>query len=275
MNPPLFQLDLAAYFTRIGYTGRRAPTLAVLHAVTAHHAASIPFENLDVLFGRGINIEPAAVEQKLVRGNRGGYCFEQNHLLLLALQALGFRATPLSARVRWQRPRDFTPPRTHLFVRVELDGETWLTDVGVGGLSLTAAIRLRHEGEQPTPHEPRRIVREDGRFFHQVRLADAWLDVCEFSGEEMPVIDRELANWWTSTNPNSKFRQNLMVARAGPDGTRRNILNREFTLRHRDGRVEKREIATPDELLEVLARDFGLHFPAGTRFGPPGSLWPS
>lgn len=275
MSPPPFQLDLPAYFARIGYTGPRTPTLEVLHAVTVHHAAAIPFENLDVLLGRGINIGPAAVERKLVREKRGGYCFEQNHLMLLALQALGFRVTPLSARVRWQRPRDFTPPRTHLFVRVELDGETWLTDVGVGGLSLTAAIRLNHNGEQPTPHEPRRIVRDNGRLIHQVHLDAGWHDVYEFTGEEMPPIDRELANWWTSTNPESKFRQNLMIARAGTDGTRRNILNREFTIRQRDGQVEKRELSTPDELLEVLARDFGLHFPAGIRFGPPGSPWPS
>ena len=26
-------------------------------------------------------------------------------------------------------------------------------------------------------------------------------------------------------------------------------------------------------LLAVLAKQFGLHFPAGTRFGPPGSPW--
>jgi len=275
LSAPVFQPDLAAYFARTGYRGPQTATLKALHGITAHHAAAIPFENLDVLLGRGINPEPAAVERKLVHEKRGGYCFEQNHLLLLVLQALGFRATPLSARVRWQRPRDFIPPRTHLFVRVELDEETWLTDVGVGGLSLTSAIRLNHDGEQATPHEPRRIVREAGRYFHQVRLEGEWLDVCEFTGEEMPVIDRELANWWTSTNPNSKFRQNLMAARAGLDGTRRTISNREYSFRHPDGRLEKREIATPDELLEMLAREFGLHFPAGTRFGPPGSPWPS
>ena len=269
-------LDLNAYLTRIGYAGPSAPTLATLHAITAHHAASIPFENLDVLLGRGINVEPAAVERKLVQDRRGGYCFEQNHLLLLALLALGYDAVPLSARVRWQRPRDFIPPRTHLFVRVELDGETWLTDVGVGGISLTSAIRLNDAGEQRTLHEPRRIVRENGRFFHQVRLGEEdWHDVCEFTGEAMPPIDRELANWWTSTNPNSKFRQNLMVAIAGIDGTRCTINNREFTHRRGGEILEQRLIATPEELLDLLALRFALHFPAGTLFGPPGSPWPS
>jgi len=268
-------MDLNAYFARIGYAGRRTPTLETLNAIALHHATAIPFENLDVLLDRGIDVEPAAVERKLVRDRRGGYCFEQNHLLLLVLQALGFDAAPLSARVRWQRPRDFIPPRTHLFVGVNLTGETWLADVGVGGLSLTSAIRLNFEGEQMTPHETRRIVREDGRFFHQVRLGDEWSDVCEFTGEEMPPIDRELANWWTSTNPNSKFRQNLMVARAGKDGTRFTLNNREF--RHRRGAeiIEERTLATAGELRELLAERFSLHFPAGTRFGPPGSPWPS
>jgi N-hydroxyarylamine O-acetyltransferase len=184
--------DLDAYLARIGYTGHRQPTVEVLHALTAAHAQSIPFENLDVLLGLGIDLSAEAVFDKLVRRRRGGYCFEQNSLFLAALTALGFKAVPLSARVRIDRPRDVLPPRTHLFLRVDLAGESWLTDVGVGALSLTRAIRYGVEGEQATPHEPRRLVREDGRWFHQARLGDTWSDVYEFTGEEMPHIDREV-----------------------------------------------------------------------------------
>jgi N-hydroxyarylamine O-acetyltransferase len=275
MSAPLDSISLDAYFGRIGYAGSRAVNLETLNAIAIRHTTSIPFENLDVLLGRGIDVSPAAVERKLVRERRGGYCFEQNHLLLLALRALGFDAAPLSARVRWQHPRDYIPPRTHLFIRVTIAGESWLADVGVGGLSLTSAIRLNCDGEQITPHEPRRIVREGGLFFHQVRLGEEWNDVCEFTGEEMPAIDRELASWWTSTNPNSKFRQTLMVARAGPEGTRFTVNNGEFTHRRGAEIIERRNLATTDELLELLASHFDLRFPAGTRFGPPGSPWPS
>ena len=196
-----FHLDLDAYCARVGYDGPRAPTLPALHAITAAHTRTIPFENLDVLLGRGIDLDPAAIFAKLVVQRRGGYCFEQNGLLLMVLEALGFRVAPISARVRWQRPRDFTPPRTHVVLRVELDGTSWLTDVGVGGMSLTAALRLEADIEQATPHEPRRLLREGGRWFHQVRLGDAWHDVCEFTLEEMPAIDRELGNWYTSAHP--------------------------------------------------------------------------
>lgn len=266
--------DLDAYFARIGYAGPRAPTLATLNGIVAAHAQAIPFENLDVLLNRGINLEPAAIERKLIHSRRGGYCFEQNTLLLSVLEALGFQVKPISARVRVQRPRDFTPPRTHMFLRVELDGESWLADVGLGSSSLTSAIRLNIAAEQATPHEPRRIVREGARLFHQVRLGNEWSDVCEFTLEEMPPIDRELANWFTSTHPLSHFRNRLVAARAAPAGVRLAVLNNEFTVRHADGRADKREIKTPDELLAILAENFGLHFPPGTRFGPPGSPWP-
>lgn len=273
-----FAPDLAAYAARVGLTGPLPPTLDTLHAVVHAHVKTIPFENLDILLGKGIELEPEAIEHKLVHQRRGGYCFEQNTLLLHVLAALGFAVRPLSARVRLQRPRDFTPARTHLFVRVELDGVPWLADVGVGALSPTAALRLDTEDQQPTPHEPRRIVglgRWDGelrgpeaRRFHQAWFGGAWHDVCELTLEEMPEIDRIVGNWYTSTHPRSHFRDRLIAARA-VDGGRLTLVNRELTRRDRDGVATTRELGSADELLTVLADEFGLGFPAGTRFACP------
>ncbi len=260
--PMTFALDLNAYFARIGYQGPREPSLDVLHAITAAHAQAIPFENLDVLVGRPIRVEIEAIVPKLVIARRGGYCFEQNSLLLHVLGRLGFVAAPLSARIRLQRPRDFIPPRTHLFVRVDLDGEVWVTDVGAGSASLTSALRWDDRGEeQVTPHERRRIVRENDRWYHQVRHGSEWQDVCEFTGEEMPLIDRVLANWYTSAHPDSSFRARLTVARALPEGRRMTILNRDVTVRERDGRGETRTTTSAEELIAVLADSFGVAFP--------------
>ena len=266
-------IDLDAYFARIGYGGSRAPTLATLNAVMAAHVQTIPFENLDVLLGRPIDVTLPAIEAKLVHARRGGYCFEQNALLLAVLSQLGFTARPLSGRVRYQRPREFTPPRTHLFVRVELE-ESWLADVGVGGLSLTSALRLAETGPQVTPHETRRLLREGGLIYHQVLFDDQWHDVYELTLEEMPEIDRVVANWYTSAHPASTFRSRLTAARALPEGGRVNVLNRELALRWRGGRSERRVIETPDELLGVLDEHFGLVFPAGTRFQCDALDWP-
>jgi N-hydroxyarylamine O-acetyltransferase len=266
-------LDLDAYFTRIGYGGATRPTLETLNEIVHRHVQAIPFENLDILLGRPIDLAPAALQQKLIFDRRGGYCFEQNGLLLLVLEALGFHVRPLSARVRYQRPRDVVPPRTHVFLRVELGSTAWLADVGVGGFSLTSAIRLDTTEEQSTPHEPRRIVREAARLYHQVRLADEWHDLCEFTLEEMPPIDRELGNWFTSTHPQSHFKSRLVVARAAENGGRTTILNRELTMRGRDA-VQTRMLRTPEELLSVLQSDFGLTFADETRFSCPALDWP-
>ena len=267
-------LDLQAYFRRIDFHGDPKPTLATLDALCAAHVKAIPFENLDVLLGRGIDLSDEAVDRKLVHGGRGGYCFEHNPLFHRVLTALGFEAKLVSARVRLQRPRDFTPPRTHVFNVVTIEGERFVADVGVGGLSPTSAFRLDTAEEQATPHEPRRIVREEGKLFHQAKLGDTWADVCEFTLEEMPPIDREVGNWFTSAHPQSHFRNRLVAARALDDGGRLTLLNRELSERPRVGEPKTRMIASPDELLEVLASRFGLHFPAGTRFQGPPLDWP-
>lgn len=267
-------IDLDAYFARIGFDGPRAPTLATLNAVVHAHVKAIPFENLDVLLGLPIDLAPAALEQKLIHARRGGYCFEQNSLLLYVLGQLGYDVKPLSARVRYQRPRDFTPARTHVFVRVELD-EPWLVDVGVGAMSPTSALRLEETGPQPTPHEPRRLLRENGLIYHQVQFGEEWHDICEFTLEEMPLIDREVANWYTSAHPGSHFKNRLLSARALPDGGRLTLLNRELTVRQRDGSAERHLLSSPDELLAVLEEKFGLIFPSRTRFHCEALDWPT
>jgi N-hydroxyarylamine O-acetyltransferase len=268
-------IDLDAYFRRISYGGPTVPSLATLNGIMSAHVQTIPFENLDVLLGRPVSLSPEALVRKLVHERRGGYCFEQNGLLLEVLQALGFDAVPLSARVRYQRPRDYTPARTHLFLRLIIDGAPWLADVGVGALSLTSAIRLDADGEQATAHEPRRIIHEDGRLFHQVRFGDEWHDVLEFTGEQMPPIDRELANWYTSTHPQSHFKARLIAARALPDGGRLTLLNRELSVRARSGEAVTTTIGTPDDLLTVLNEQFSLAFRPGTIFPCDALRWDS
>jgi N-hydroxyarylamine O-acetyltransferase len=266
--PDSFPVDLDAYFARTGYAGSREPTLATLHAVTLHHATAIPFENLDVLLGRGVSLTPGAIFRKLVTERRGGYCFEQNNLLLLVLRALGYRVTPIGARVRWQIPRDIMPARTHLFLRVHLAGGDWLTDVGMGGASLTGAIPLEFGRELPTPHETRRLERDaTGRLFHQMWNGTEWMDCCEFTLDEMFPIDCEVANWWTSASPASHFRTGVIAGRACRDGTRKAIRGGEFTHR-RGAEILAHETITPGPRLRaILAEHFDLHLPDGTTLG--------
>src|SRR5215213_4342750 len=84
---------------RIGHAGSRAPTLATLRAIIAAHAATIPYENIDVLLGRPPKLDLESLQQKMIRGGRGGYCFEHNMLLRGGLLALEFTVMSLVARI--------------------------------------------------------------------------------------------------------------------------------------------------------------------------------
>jgi N-hydroxyarylamine O-acetyltransferase len=265
--------DLDAYFRRIGYTGSREPSLATLNGILESHIRSIPFENLSVLLGETIALDVLSLERKLVHGRRGGYCFEQNGYLEAVLQALGFKVTPLSARVRIQQPREAVPPRTHLFLRVDLDGVPWMADVGIGGLSPGWALRLEEEGEQETPWETRRLARVGRHWFHQARLGMEWADLTEFSGDEMPQIDREVGNWWTSTSAESKFRKNLAVAVAGKAGQRRAISNNEFVVRRGVDVLERRVMGSNAELISLLEEQFGIHIPESSAITAANLAW--
>ena len=117
---------LARYFTRIGYHGPAEPTLEVLRQLHLLHPQAIPFENIDAYSGLGVSLDLARIADKMLARGRGGYCFEHNRLFQAVLEQLGFRVTPLIARVRWQVPADVRTGLTHMLLRVDLDGRSWL-----------------------------------------------------------------------------------------------------------------------------------------------------
>ncbi len=262
----MHEIDLDRYAARIGFCGEFAPTRAVLDQILAHHTSSIPFENLDVLLSRPIDLDLKAIERKFVVDQRGGYCFEQNTLMLAVLEQIGFEVVAMAGRVRLGLTRETLPPRTHLFLVVTIDGEPYIADVGAGGFSLTGSIRLVEDEEQETPHEPRRIVRDGPVRFHQGWTGKEWVDIYEFTEERMPMIDRQIGNWWTSTNPNSKFKRNIMASRSDTDGRRKGILNSDFTIRRGGEILHKETIRDSIHLLELLENEFNLRFPVGTEF---------
>src|SRR4051794_39075348 len=159
--------DLSSYFARIGYAGPAEPTLAVLREVCGRHLAQIAFENIDPFLGRPVDLDPAAIQAKLVRGRRGGYCQEHNALFYDVLSALGFSVVALGGRVT-SAFQGQPAPLTHRLTLVELSEGSFIADVGLGGRSPTAPIRLEPRTEQNTPHGNYRVTREREVFELQV-----------------------------------------------------------------------------------------------------------
>jgi N-hydroxyarylamine O-acetyltransferase len=262
LEPPVPQnpsppVDLDAYFARIGYGGPRTPTLETLSALHELHPAAIPFEAIDVQLGRTIDLAPAAVDAKLIGARRGGYCFEQNGLLQRVLETLGFQVEPLLARVVWMAlPGDAPRPRTHMALRVTIDGQAFLADVGFGGFVLTTPLRFDDTAAQTTGHEPFRLTPAGHELRLEAMFGATWTPLYDLSLEPQLVADFEAANWYTSTYPTSHFRHGLRVGRTTPEA-RHNLLNDRLTIRRPDGSMDRRNL-TIAELEQTLAETFIL-----------------
>lgn len=219
--------------------------------------AAIPYENLDILLGRGVELDLEVLQAKLLGGRRGGYCFEHNLLFAALLERLGFEVTRLAARVVMAGgpPR----PRTHMLMRVGADGHhPWLADVGFGG-----------EGPlEPMPLEAGAVSRQGGWSFRlrdedagrrwtlQTLRTDGWFDLYRFTLEPQLPIDYVMANHYASTHPRSPFTGAILAHRMEP--------HRRFVLRGRlltearpDGAAVSRTVAD-HELGPVLADPFRI-----------------
>lgn len=252
--------DLDAYCARIGYRGERTPTLNTLAAIHRHHTRAVPFENLNPLLGWPVRLDIASLQEKIVRCGRGGYCFEQNLLLMHALRAIGFSVAGLAARVIYNAPVDVVPARSHMLLRIALDRRAYVADVGFGGQTLTDPIRLEVDIEQSTSLEPFRLVATGDEYVMQARIDGAWKALYRFGLQEQHQVDYEVANWYVSTHPNSRFVTGLIAAR--PDVDRRYaLLNNQLAVHHLNGRTERQVLRSAAELRAVLAGPFKIAVP--------------
>ncbi|MGW5275598.1 arylamine N-acetyltransferase family protein [Streptomyces sp. NPDC004044] len=266
-------LDLDAYLARIGWTGERRPTVEVLRSVHRAHALGIPFENLDPVLGSAPSLALADLEAKLVRSERGGYCYEQNTLLAAALTELGFRITLLCARVLLGAAPGDVRPRTHMLMRVEVPGDPTpcLADVGFGAdTSLLEPIPLVAGAELLDTPRRHRLVHapHDGPLelwkLQAKGVTGEWEDQYAFTLEPFQAPDYEVINWHIATNPRSPFQHQLYVQRTTP-AAHLALMGRRLVETTPAGTRKERELADGDEALRVLAVDFGIRLPEGTR----------
>ncbi len=254
--------DLDAYLARIEYRGDRQASADTLRAVHRAHATHIPFENLDILLGKPIKLDIATLQAKIVRDRRGGYCFEQNALIAAVLEEMRFPVTRLAARVRLGS--DQVRPRTHMALKVEADGVSWLADVGFGGWGLLDPIQLIEGEESQQGAWSFRLRREGNDWILSCPQCPVGADQYAFTLEPQLPVDYEPPNYFCSTYPQSPFVQKLTVQL--PSENERIILRgNELTIATADG-IRTETIEDDGELLSALRDRFGLAFPEGTRF---------
>jgi len=256
------EIDLEAYFDRIGYEGPHEPDLPTLRNLHLLHPIAIPFENLTTLMGKPVRLDRDSVQRKLIHERRGGYCFEHNRLFCDVLQTIGFDVVSLAARVVWNRTDETPGSRSHMVLLVKIGTETYLSDVGFGGLTLTGPLLFEPDVEQATPHEVFRIreTSQAAEYELQARIGDAWQALYRFDLQPQLPIDYEVLNHYVATHVDSLFLTTLMAARATTEG-RYALLNDEFTARLSRGNDERRRVTTVGELRETLTDIFEINLP--------------
>jgi N-hydroxyarylamine O-acetyltransferase len=224
------------------------------------HATHIPFENLDVLLGRSIRLDLESLQAKLIRRKRGGYCFEQNSLLAKVLEAVGFRVTRLAARVRYGATRLL--PRTHMLLLVQADGAPFVADVGFGADGLLLPLPLVAGAETRQFGWGYRLLEEHGFWALQSLHGGEWRDLYVFTLEPQYAVDFEMANYYVSTHPESRFTRMLTLQRPSPE-VRHVLRGRQLTTLTKH--TEEVRPVTEEELPNLLSDPFGIELEPGTR----------
>lgn len=261
------KVNLKAYFDRIGFAGSIAPTLATLEALHALHPAVIPFENLNPLMGLPVTLDQPSLEKKLLNEKRGGYCFEHNTLLSRVLVDLDFTVRPLLARVVWTDATGIDRPPSHMLLLVEISGQNYIADVGFGGLTLSAPLRLRADVEQQTPHEIFKLTQEDGAWTLNVKIEEEFKPVYVFTLDTADDAVIASINHDVATGENSPFISELRVALA-PQGKRLKLHDARYTEHVLGDEPVKTELTTWEDIKQVLSANFGLNLPPADLIDP-------
>lgn len=212
--------DKQIYLRRLGIETTIDSSLTSLTRLQRQHIFTIPFENLDIILGRGISVELPDIYNKVINHRRGGYCFELNALFCDALENFGFEVQVVLGRVHLgMEPGG----RTHQITLVRIGGKPYIVDVGFGALSLRAPVPLVSDKISQQDHLQYRIIEDPvWRHIMQVRKSELggpeWFNMYSFDLEHVCKGDIAIANHYTSTSPDVHFTKSQTASLLTPDG---------------------------------------------------------
>ncbi|WP_410876821.1 arylamine N-acetyltransferase family protein [Nocardia sp. A7] len=253
------ELDLDAYLARIGYDGPRAASVDTLRALVRAHTTTIPFENLEIILGRGIPLDLNSLQDKLVRRRRGGYCYENVAIFAAALERLGFGVTGLSGRVTYGvADTGVLRPATHALLRVSTpdDDRVWICDVGFGFGPLAPFELVDSAGEFALGDWRYRLERRAQEWVLFQFGRDGWIDRYTFTENPQFRIDYAVGNHFVSTSPRSPFTTRPFLQRFLPD-VHHVLDDLTLTAEYPDGTSTSRDL-DPTELTKILAEIFDI-----------------
>jgi N-hydroxyarylamine O-acetyltransferase len=250
---------LEAYLSRIGWTGPVGATPEMLIALHRRHTFTFPFENLDPFSGIPVSLDPSALVEKMIHRGRGGYCFEQNGLILLALQSIGFHTRSLMARV--QISEGNYSIRSHQITLVNFDGVQWIADVGFGGNGLIEAIPFELECEFDQHLDRYRILADETYGYRlEHKLPSRWRTLYAFPLDPYLPADYAAINYFICRSPDSMFVKTPICVCTTPT-ERRLIVANQLKIRTSAGTTLASTLETSAQFRAALAGHLGISLP--------------
>lgn len=249
--------SLTDYLHRIDYTGTPKADIETVARMMRRQLFSVPFENLDVQAGKIVSLVPEDIVEKIVGRKRGGYCYEVNGLFAMALESLGIAYQFVAARPMFYPARR---PRTHMALVLTLGAERWLCDLGFGSYGIRAPMRLSALDVEIAQDDDTFMLTlgDDGFYLLRAKVDGQWTNQYAFDLSPQEWVDFVPANYLNSTHPEAIFVRMTIAVLMTESG--RKILGGDSFKIVTYGRTEQRTVA-PNELAEVLAREFGLTMP--------------
>ncbi len=254
-------MDISAYLERLGLSEEKIEhTYAFLCRLQYAHTTCVPYENLDLVAGVPLSLDPEDVFDKVVGRHRGGYCFELNCLLAHMLEKMGFTVRSYLGRV-W-RGEVGVPVRRHRVLAVACEGKTYLVDVGVGNRAPRYPLLLAAGLVQEQCGEAYKLEfdAKDGWTLYE-RHGGEFQKFFSFTEEFQYDIDFLLPSFYCEKHKDSIFNKEMMVAIKTATGRK--------TLNHRTYKIfEGEEITHIEENMcderrrAVLKSEFGIAWEA-------------
>lgn len=207
------------FLARIGMDPKTGVSLDYdfLGQIQSRCVCMIAYENLDILAGKPLSLEPEDLFDKIVIRGRGGYCFELNGLLTHCLREMGFRVSERFAR--FLRGMDEVPMRRHRVTIVTLPEGDYLCDIGVGQiaprlpLKVEAGLLQEQNGEI---YKFERDTRHGWVLWEQYH--GAWREYICFADDAVYDVDFLQPNFFCEAHPDSVFNKKPMLAIKTADG---------------------------------------------------------
>ncbi|MCA0993537.1 arylamine N-acetyltransferase family protein [Pseudalkalibacillus hwajinpoensis] len=209
-------MNVEKYLKRIS-TKQMQVNFHSLQLLQRNHMHKIPFENLDISRKRWIDLDIESIYAKIIENKRGGLCFELNPLFNWLLTQIGFTTVMVTGTVAIDE-KNWGKENTHLTNLVELEGTTYLTDVGFGNSSQTP-IPLSGEIVDDGFHRYKIVHRSNDMYDLQQAVSnDTWKTQIRFSTAPRTLAEYEPLSSFIQTHPNSPFTNHTIVTIATNNG---------------------------------------------------------